>query len=160
MRKALVCLLLTLACTAHADTFSGKVIHVADGDTITVLDNAHTQHKVRLAGIDAPESKQAFGHASKQSLVAKVTGQYVVIEWDKVDRFGRKVGKVLLGGQDVNLEQVRRGLAWHYKAYQLEQSIDDQKAYSEAESGAMTACIGLWRDATPVAPWDFRHLKK
>ena len=99
----LMCLCLCQA--LHAETFTGKVIHVADGDTITVLDDARTQHKIRFAGIDAPESKQAFGHVSKQSLTEQVTGKNVVVDWDKVDRYGRKVGKVLLDSQDINLER-------------------------------------------------------
>jgi len=108
----LKCSVLLLALQAQADTLVGKVIHVADGDTLTVLDHAQTQHKIRLAGIDAPESKQAFGQVSKQSLADHVAGEVVEVEWDKMDRYGRKVGKVLLGGQDANLRQIQRGLAW------------------------------------------------
>ena len=71
--------------------------------------------QIRLTGIDAPERRQAFGNVSKESLAEQVAGQSVAVEWDKVDRYGRKVGKVLLGGLDSNLVQVKRGLAWHYK---------------------------------------------
>jgi len=80
------CSVLLLALQAQADTLVGKVIHVADGDTLTVLDNAQTQHKIRLAGIDAPESKQAFGQVSKQSLADHVAGEVVALEWEKMDR--------------------------------------------------------------------------
>lgn len=80
----------------------------------------HTRHKIRLTGIDAPDKRQAFGNVSKQSLVEQVAGQSVEVEWVKVDKYGRKVGKVLLAGLDCNLEQVKRGLAWHYKQYQQE----------------------------------------
>jgi endonuclease YncB( thermonuclease family) len=89
---------------AQADTLEGKVIHVA-GDTITVLDDAHAQHKIRLADIDAPEKRQAFGQVSKQSLVDQVAGQAVAVEWSKTDKYQRKVGKVLLNGQDINLSR-------------------------------------------------------
>ena len=95
---------LVLCLSAHADTLLGKVINVADGDTITILDGTNTQHKIRLAGIDAPEKRQAFGNISKQSLAEMVAGQSVAVDWVKVDRYGRKVGKVLLGGLDCNLE--------------------------------------------------------
>ena len=107
------CSVLLLALQAQADNLVGKVVHVADGDTLTVLDDAKTQHKIRLAGIDAPESKQAFGQVSKHSLADQVAGQVVAVEWDKVDRYGRKVGKVILGSQDANLRQIQLGLAWH-----------------------------------------------
>jgi endonuclease YncB( thermonuclease family) len=141
----------------HADTLLGKVIHVADGDTITVLDESHTQHRIRLSGIDAPESKQAFGHVSRQSLVDQVAGQAVAVQWLKTDKYGRKVGKVVLDGRDINLEQIRRGLAWHYKHYESEQSTADRKAYADAEEQARAAQTGLWRDASPLPPWEFRH---
>ena len=113
--------LLLLALQVHAETLTGKVIHVQDGDSITVLDDTRTQHKIRLSGIDAPERRQAFGNVSKESLAEQVAGQSVAVEWDKVDRYGRKVGKVLLAGLDCNLVQIKRGLAWHYKQYQREQ---------------------------------------
>lgn len=132
---------------------------MADGDTITVLDDTHTQYKIRLAGIDAPESKQAFGQVSKQSMVEQVAGQAVAVEWSKSDKYGRKVGKVLLDGQDINLEQIRRGLAWHYKQYQREQSPADRQTYAAAEDAARAAQAGLWRDAARVPPWEFRHGK-
>lgn len=119
----------------QADTLLGKVIDVADGDTITVLDDTNTQHKIRLTGIDAPEKRQAFGNVSTQSLVEQVAGQSVAVEWVKVDKYGRKLGKVLLAGLDCNLEQVKRGLAWHYKQYQREQSHATNKAMQRLRSG-------------------------
>ncbi|MFZ4539218.1 thermonuclease family protein [Propionivibrio sp.] len=132
-----------------------------DGDTITVLDATHTQHQIRLTGIDAPEKRQAFGNVAKQSLVDMVAGQYVAVEWVKFDnRGGRKLGKVMLAGLDCNLEQVKRGLAWHYKQYQREQSPNDRRLYEAAENEARADKRGLWRDAEPVAPWEFRHQKK
>ena len=153
-------LALCLVFQVQADTLLGKVINVADGDTITVLDDTHTQHKIRLTGIDAPEKRQAFGNVSKQSLVEQVAGQSVAVEWVKVDKYGRKVGKVLLAGLDCNLVQIKRGLAWHYKQYQREQSPTDQQSYAAAEIEARAAKLGLWRDADPVPPWEFRHKGK
>lgn len=153
-------LALCLVFQVQADTLLGKVINVADGDTITVLDDTHTQHKIRLTGIDAPEKQQAFGNVSKQSLADMVAGQSVAVEWVKVDRYGRKVGKVLLAGLDCNLVQVKRGLAWHYKQYQREQSPTDQQSYAAAEIEARAAKLSLWGEADPVPPWDFRHKGK
>jgi len=88
------------------------VVHVADGDTITVLDAGKVQHKVRLAGIDAPEKAKPFGQRSRESLEDLVAGRTVIVETHKKDRYGRYVGKVILNSRDVNLEQIRRGMAW------------------------------------------------
>ena len=110
--------LLCLALHTFAATIEGRVVGVADGDTITVLDTGKVQHKIRLAGIDAPEKAQPYGQTSKRSLSDLVYGKTVTVDTDKTDRYGREVGKVLVDGVDTNLEQVRRGLAWHYKAYQ------------------------------------------
>ena len=102
-------LLAALACTAA--TIEGRVVGVADGDTITVLDANAVQHKIRLAGIDAPEKKQPFGQRSKQSLSDLVFDKAVTVETNKRDKYRREVGKVLVGGVDANLEQVKRGMA-------------------------------------------------
>ena len=157
----LIALLICLCCAiSQAATITGQVVAVADGDTITVLDSAKVQHKIRLAGIDAPEKAQPFGDKAKQSLSDLVFGKTVQIDADKTDRYGREVGKVLVDGVDANLEQVRRGLAWHYKAYQRDQSPEDRLAYAAAEKDAAAARWGLWQDAEPVAPWDWRHPAK
>lgn len=152
-------MLLALACTVHAETIKGRVVGVLDGDTITVLDANKVQHKIRLAGIDAPEKKQEFGNRSKESLSELAFDKMVDVETTKRDRYRRQVGKVLVNGQDVNLVQVERGFAWFYRKYQLEQSPNDQKLYEAAEDAARAEKRGLWRDAAPVPPWDFRHNK-
>lgn len=149
-------LILFLASQTHADTLPAKVIAVADGDTLTALDENHTKHTIRLSGIDAPEKRQPFGRVSRQSLIELAAGRPVVIEWAKTDRYGRKVGRVLVEGQDINLAQIQRGLAWHYKQYQREQSAADRQSYAEAEELARTAQAGLWRDPDPAPPWEFR----
>jgi endonuclease YncB( thermonuclease family) len=160
MRKALLCLVLALACTAYAETVIGRVVGVADGDTITVLDADKVQHKIRLAGIDAPEKKQAFGNRSKESLSDMVFDKTVNVETSKRDRYGREIGKVLVNGRDVNLVQVERGLAWHYKQYQREQSPTDQQSYAAAEIEARAAKLGLWRVVEQMPPWEFRRKVK
>ena len=119
-------LALTLTSHAWAD-FTGNVVGIADGDTITVLDADKVQHKIRLTGIDAPEKKQPFGNRSKQSLSDMVFNKTVTVETGKRDRYGRELGKVLADGKDVNLERVRAGLAWHYKAYERTQSAADRQ---------------------------------
>lgn len=137
------------------------VIAVSDGDTVTVLDAVKAQHKIRLSGIDAPEKKQPYGQRSKQSLSGLVFNQRVTVEWNKRDRYGRIVGKVVLpSGADANLQQIKRGMAWHYKAYEREQTPKDRVAYSGAERAAREARVGLWQDAQAVPPWEFRKGKE
>ncbi len=151
---------LLLTFNLQAATLQGKVVSVADGDTITVLDGNKTQHKIRLQGIDAPEKAQAFGHKSKQSLNQLVHSKMVTVEFEKKDKYGRTVGKVLLNGTDVCLEQIKLGMAWHYKQYQSEQSKEDREIYAQAEQFANLQAIGLWRDKNPMSPWDFRKQTK
>jgi endonuclease YncB( thermonuclease family) len=141
----------------QAETLKGKVISISDGDTITLLDSTQQQHKVRLSGIDAPEKNQAFGHASKKSLSDMVYDQNIVVLWEKRDRYQRILGKVLREDQDVCLEQIKRGMAWHYKKYEREQPIGDRTKYAQAEKNARVARLGLWADESPVEPSHFRR---
>jgi endonuclease YncB( thermonuclease family) len=76
------------------------------------------------------------------------------------DRYKRILGKVLLDEEDMNLEQIKAGLAWHYKKYQKEQSPTDRKLYSKAEIKARVAERGLWHDPAPAPPWDYRKMKR
>lgn len=135
------------------------VVGVTDGDTLVVLDEDKVQHKVRLAGIDAPEKKQAFGSRAQQALASAVHRRTVVLDWHKKDRYGRLVAKVLLDDRDVGLDLVTAGLAWHYKAYEQEQVPADRVGYAEGERVARQRRTGLWLDTAPVAPWDFRRLR-
>lgn len=159
-RILLIFATLVIATSSIADTLQGRVVHIADGDTVTVLDSSKTQWKIRLMGIDAPEKKQAFGNKSKQHLSDLVFNKQVTVEYSKKDRYGRTVGKIVVGGIDANLEQVKAGLAWHYKKYQIEQSQEDRVLYAHAEEQARTDKRGLWLDKDPITPWDFRKLQK
>jgi len=143
--------------TSRLSTFSGRVVGVDDGDTIIVLDADNQTHKIRLQGIDAPEGGQAFGDRSRENLSDLVFGKDVTIEWFKRDRYGRIVGKVLVDGRDACLDQVSAGMAWHYKYYQSEQTAEDRKLYADAETEARASRLGLWTDANPIPPWDFRR---
>lgn len=151
---------LLLANLSIADTLHGRIVGVADGDTVTVLDAENMQHKIRMMGIDAPEKKQAFGNKSKASLTALVFNKPVVVEYNKKDKYGRTVGKIIVDGIDANLEQVKSGMAWHYKKYQKEQSMDDRSLYALTEEQARADKRGLWGDAEPTPPWDWRKQKK
>ena len=160
MQRIIITLLLALACIVNAETITGQVVGIADGDTITVLDADKVQHKIRLSGIDAPEKKQPFGNRSKESLSDLAFDKTVNVETSKRDRYGRQIGKVLVNGQDVNLVQVERGMAWFYRQYQREQSPNDRRLYEAAEVAAKAEKRGLWHDSDPVAPWEFRHAKR
>ena len=145
-------------------------IKVADGDTITIVDDSGKKHRIRLAGIDAPEKNQPYGDVSTHGLVELVLSKAVTIEYEKRDRYKRIVGKVLVNPPvdvfclaidcvkkiDVGLEQIKSGLAWHYKYYQMEQSEKDRRLYSEAELKARRKPIGLWVDEEPMPLWEWR----
>jgi len=143
-----------------SQTLTGRVVRVADGDTITVLDSSNTQHRIRLEGIDAPEKRQPFGSKSKENLAAMIFGKDVTVVYGKTDQYGRLVGKILLEGKDINLEQVKGGMAWHYKEYQKEQAPEDRELYAKAEDEAHTARRGLWQDPEPVEPSAYRKEEK
>ena len=160
MRITLLLALLITHCLVQADTLTGRVVRVTDGDTIVVLDSANIQHKIRLTGIDAPERKQAFGTKSKEHLSDSVAGKFVVVDYNKRDRYRRILGKVLLSSQDMNREQVKAGLAWHYKKYQKDQAPADRELYSKAEIEARKAKHGLWHDPEPMPPWEYRKSKR
>jgi endonuclease YncB( thermonuclease family) len=151
---------MALPAASSASTLTGTVVGISDGDTLTLLDSAKVQHKVRLAGIDAPEKSQPFGERSKQDLARLAFQKQVTVEWSKLDRYGRVIGKVLVDGDDVCLGQVRAGLAWHYKEYEREQSPLDRERYSQAEEEARKGRRGLWRDPAPTPPWDFRRSRR
>lgn len=137
-----------------ANVIFGKVIGVADGDTLTVLDPEQQQHTIRLEGIDAPEGGQAFGSASKEALSTKVFGKSPWTEWRDTDKYGRTLGHIYLDGRHINLEMVADGFAWHYKEY----SSDPRLA--NAEVVARGRRLGLWNvNNPPTAPWEFRHPK-
>ncbi len=160
MRLIAGALLALAAYSTMAAELTGRVVGIADGDTITVLAPGNTQEKIRLGGIDAPEKGMAFGNVSKQSLSDLAFGKTVVVEWHKKDKYGRLVGKVMVDGLDANLEQVNKGLAWHYKDYQGEQSPADRDAYATAENDARAARSGLWAEPDPMAPWAYRKMKR
>ena len=156
MRKILLIFILFLSNIVNAKTIEGLVVGVADGDTITVMDQQKNTYKIRLQGIDAPEKKQAFGEKSKQSLHDLVHGKQVRIEYDKEDKYGRIVGKITLDDLDICLQQLVLGMAWHYKKYQNEQSVADRVVYNDAELKSKSLKLGLWADETPTPPWEFR----
>lgn len=156
---------LAIPLAALADDFAGRVVGVSNGDTITVLDSAQSRHEIRLVGVGAPESDQPFGQVSRKHLSDLVFGKDVRVEWLKRDRYGHILGKVMVQPRgcpacqktrDAGLAQMETGLAWWYREYRREQSLEDQGRYEYAEFDARTRRIGLWRHASPVPPWEWR----
>ena len=160
MKKLAFIILLIFSLASLSDELIGKVIKVSDGDTITVLDNNKQKHKIRLKGIDAPESQQMYGDISTQSLSELVYDKEVLITWDKKDKYYRILGKVIVDGRDANYEQLKKGLAWYYKQYEKDLSDEDKKRYSEAEEWARNYTEGLWGDSNSIPPWEFRRKRK
>jgi endonuclease YncB( thermonuclease family) len=157
---ALALMLYALASVASATELHGRVIAVADGDTLTML-VGQRQHRIRLDGIDAPERTQPYSNLSRQSLSELAHHRRATAQCHKTDKYGRPVCKVLISGVDVNLEQIRRGLAWHFKHYESEQAPKDRASYAEAEQDARASRRGLWASTQPlVPPWEFRAEKR
>src|SRR5262245_25392973 len=152
-RGLLLVFLAVLAQGAGAETLQGRVVRVSDGDTLTLLVD-RKQFKVRLTEIDAPESKQAFGQRSKQSLGEMCAGQTARVQSSGRDKYGRVLGRVECAGVDANAEQVRRGMAWVFDRY-----VTDRSLYA-LQNEARAAHVGLWADKTPTAPWVWRSQHK
>ena len=153
MRRLLPILLLLLAFPACAAGYSARVIGIADGDTITVLTADKTQHRIRLWGIDAPETGQDFGSRAKQAASELAFGKQVTIRPRDTDRYGRTVAEVILpDGRSMNREMVGKGMAWWFRRYAPR---DADLARLEGEARA--ARIGLWSQPNPVPPWEWRR---
>jgi len=159
MGKALS-LLLLIPSLAFAQDITGKVVGVTDGDTLTVLDASKKQHKIRLHGIDAPESAQPFGTKAKQRLSELVFSREVRVEVKDTDRYGRTVGVVLspsarvpgFASGNVNHILVWEGMAWWYRKY-----APGDRAFQKLEQGARSRKVGIWSEGRAVAPWDWRN---
>ena len=135
----------------------GRVTRVADGDTLRLQQGPHSV-AVRLAAIDAPEITQAHGPEAREALHACAFGRLVTVHVHTTDRHGRAVGTVESAGRDCGLAQLQAGLAWHAKAYAPEQTHGERERYSAAERAARQRRQGLWSDAKPQTPWEFRRL--
>lgn len=142
--------LVSLSLIACGQEIMGKIVGVHDGDSITLLTAEKQQIKVRLEGIDAPELRQAFGTASKQALSDLVFDKTVRLQVTGKDRYQRTLGDVFVGQTWINLAMVERGFAWHFVKYNKDARL------RTAETKARDACLGLWRNPAPVAPWDWR----
>lgn len=144
-------------CPISGNVITAKSVRVIDGDTLEIIPTQGPSERIRLLGIDAPESNQAHGTYSTQTLQQCVNQGQVIVEWFEQDRYQRLLGKVRANGVDCNLNQIQQGAAWHYKQYQQSQSEFDRLNYANAEVNARRQAIGLWASSTVVAPWDYRR---
>jgi endonuclease YncB( thermonuclease family) len=149
---ALVLLLVAAAAATPPDVLEGRVVGVKDGDDIVVL-VGKTQHRIRLANIDAPEYDQPWGSKAKQALSKRVFGKQVRVNDVGVDRYGRTIGEVYADNVCVNCEQVREGHAWVYRKY------SDDPVLLKLEAEARAAKRGLWSlpESQRIPPWEWRH---
>ncbi|MFT4824782.1 MAG: endonuclease YncB(thermonuclease family) [Halioglobus sp.] len=134
---------------------TGRVVRVADGDTISVLDANKQQHSIRFYGIDTPEYDQPHGSAASVALKELLADETVGILVKDVDRLGRTVGIVYWNETNINLEMVKNGHAWWYRHY-----ASANRELKAAEQFAKLNKLGLWSGANPVPPWDWRRGKR
>ena len=158
--KNLYCLIFSLAAgsaPAHADIISGRVVANTDGNTLTLLDATNRRHKVRLAGIDAPELAQDFGQKARTNLSALAFNRQAVADCREFDRYQRELCLVTVSGKDIGLEQVRNGMAWLYPKFSVDQTPQARADYEQAEFQAKIRRFGLWNSKNPTPPWVWRH---
>ncbi len=168
----LALLALAIPCFARdiLRTIEGTVTKVSDGDTIHVTDNFGTKVKVRFYGIDCPETEksnkktlkvskpgQPYGEEAYVALRGKIYRKHVRLEVTDIDKYKRTVGIVWLGSRNINQEMVAEGWAWAYRDY-----LDSPYAseFIRLEEQAREQRLGLWQQANPEPPWEFRHKLK
>lgn len=154
VRKLLpVCLVCVYCGSASAQTVSGRVVGITDGDTFTLLTTDNEQLKIRVAEIDAPERDQPYGNRSRQELSQLIFSKDVYLDIQVIDRYGRLIGRPMVGGKDMTAEMIRIGAAWVYRTY------SDDKALYDLERSAKAAKAGLWGlpEYDRVPPWEWRH---
>lgn len=150
MKRLVSILAVMLAIGALAETLTGKVVRVSDGDTIHVQPKKGAKEKIRLNDIDAPESNQKWGRQSTAYLQKRIGGKEVRVEWQKRDQYGRILGTVFCDGVDINHEMVKSGNAWLYH-------YSKNPEYSAAMQAAKSARLGLWSLPSPIDPWQWRR---
>lgn len=150
---------LILIASAQAEVFHGRVDRVIDGDTVKVITENDTL-RIRIRGIDAPESEQEFGEEARIALNRLIGGQNVVFQSEGSDAYGRVLASVAVYGRDVGLYMIERGYAWYYETYGSQIPSDWQYAYRMAESHARLNHAGLWQSSGPVPPWSWRKQRR
>lgn len=138
-----------LSLSINAQNLTGRIVSVTDGDTVILLDDTNTQHKIRLWGIDCPEKKQDFGNKATEKTKELTRNKKISVDVKGTDRYGRILGIVFAGSLNVNEELLKCGLAWKYKHTKF-------KLYDQLESEARGMKLNIWSVKNPVNPSDFR----
>ena len=138
-------------------TFTARVTYVCDGDSVWVKPRWGRRTKLRLIGMDAPETEQAFGRDATEVLTKKIGGTTISVTAVGVDPYGRLISRVQLGNTDVSEFMIKAGLAWPYTRYFSRLSQNDVVRYTAAGDSARKARRGLWQEANPLAPWTWRE---
>ena len=139
------------------EPFTATVSRILDGDTIEIQAADNSILKIRLQGIDAPESSQPFGDTAREQLTLFILHKTITIEPNAKDKYGRLIGKVTLNNDDICLKMIKAGQAWWFERYADTQSPNDRLTYSQAEDQSRQQQLGLWSDPNPVPPWTYRH---
>lgn len=151
----------TAAAVSKGSRYTATVTAVSDGDTVRVRDRHGHTHKIRLAFIDAPETKQKHGLNSRDALLRLADGQNIEVEVVDIDRYRREVARLRVDGRDLNYSQVENGHAWHYASLaKRNQEPSDFARYQAAEQNARQQRSGLWQHPRPLAPWDYRKQQR
>ncbi|MDT7604053.1 MAG: hypothetical protein QOF61_2050 [Acidobacteriota bacterium] len=141
--------------------YDARVLAVLDGNTLSARNvTTGQQSYVRLRGTDAPELQQPYGAQAREHLASLVMGKSVRVEFKGTDRMGTVEGRVVADGVDINLAQLEAGLAWFHTVYANELSDEQKQLYEEAEKDSRAARRGLWKDAAPTPPWQYRAANK
>ena len=150
LRIAAAIALWTALTPALATTLEGRVVKIADGDTLTMIVDGQ-QEKIRLSDIDTPERKQPYGMRAKQALAEMTFGKTISVFTTSRDRYGRVIGHVTAEGVDINAELVRLGYAWVYRRYSNDPEL------LRLEESARAGKLGLWAESNPIPPWEWRR---
>lgn len=149
MKKLFLLVLIFAVIPLFSESFTGKCVGVADGDTISVMRDGKAL-RIRLDGVDCPEKNQDFGSRAKQ-FTSMVFSKEVEVQVKTIDKYGRTVGRVFIEGKDLSLEIIKAGMGWHYKQYNQEQILSDAEQFAQGKK------MGLWSMPNPTPPWEFRH---
>ncbi|OCG45027.1 hypothetical protein A9G35_07035 [Gilliamella sp. Choc5-1] len=157
LKPLLICIILFfLSNTLVYADFNGKVVKVIDGDTVDILTIKKQKIRVRLLDIDAPESKQAYGNASRKYLASLIAAKNVFVKESKKDIYERSLGTIFLNEVNINEKMVENGYAWAYRY----KGVANNKLMVKLEKIAKQNKKGLWKDKHPIAPWNYRHNKR
>lgn len=168
MKPILLIALFLVACHRPADLSTtalpyvqGKAVKILDGDTFDLLTNPPARQgtaetlRIRLDGIDCPEKNQPFGKEATQYLKELLADKPLRVTGSKKDRDGRLIGTVFVAGTtNVNQALIRTGFAWHFTQYSKDSTL------AMLERDARIRRVGLWADAQPIAPWEWRKGKR